>query len=279
MIADKQTNLLYLADTLPHKYISFFALFDEALNGCGVKYDLIPCTKDVWAVDYMPIQVTKEKFVQFVYKPDYLQKDKKWRESISDVDVICEQIGLDTIKSDIVLDGGNVIRASDKVILCDKVFRENPSIPERQLIKRLEELFEVDNIVLVPQQPHDDIGHADGMVRFLDDRTVLINSYAQEDKDFKYSLVTALHNAGLDWVEIPYNPYENKTYWQANGIYMNYLHMQGIVIVPVFGMKEDEVAIKQFEQLFTGHTIEVVYSNELAKEGGVLNCVTWNILK
>ena len=38
-------------------------------------------TKDIWAVDYMPVQIQDDEFVQFVYNPDYLQS-KKWRNRI-----------------------------------------------------------------------------------------------------------------------------------------------------------------------------------------------------
>jgi agmatine deiminase len=163
--------------------------------------------------------------------------------------------------------------------MTDKVFYENPTYERNRkvLIKKLEDLFQVDKVYFVPQQPHDFTGHTDGMVRFLDDNTVIINDYAKEDKAFKRAFLIALDNAGLDYIEIPYNPYNNKKDSQANGIYINYLQMEGVVILPVFGQKEDELAVKQFETLFKGYRIETVDSNEIAKKGGILNCITWNI--
>ncbi len=76
MITDSQTNFLYLADTLPKNYHSFFQQFEKALNDCSIKFELLPQTKDVWAVDYMPIQIDINKFVRFVYNPSYLQSKK-----------------------------------------------------------------------------------------------------------------------------------------------------------------------------------------------------------
>lgn len=87
----------------------------------------------------------------------------------------------------------------------------------------------------------------------------------------------ALHNAGLDWVEIPYAPYDNKPYTSAEGIYLNYLQMKQAIFVPVFNRKADEMAVKILEQVFMGHKIIPVESNEVAKEGGILNCITWNV--
>ncbi|MBC7124023.1 MAG: agmatine deiminase family protein [Bacteroidales bacterium] len=277
MIPDSQTNTLYLADCLPKKHPKFFKDFEAVLKKCGITFQLLPYTKDIWAVDYMPVQVTVDKFVQFVYNPDYLQS-RKWLKTIPDVESICNSIRLNRIKSNIVLDGGNVIKTTDKVIMCDKIFLENSNYSRRQLSDKLKELFEIDKLFFVPQQPKDFTGHADGMVRFLDNNTVIINDYSKEKPEFQRAFKIALDNAGLDYIEIPYNPYGNKTNGQANGIYINFLQMQNTVIVPTFGIREDDIAVRQFEQLFRGQQIATIDSNEVANNGGILNCITWNIL-
>lgn len=277
MITDNETNSLFLADTLPGKYPVFYDLFGTALRNANIEFQFLPNTKDVWAVDYMPIQIEHKDFVQFVYNPDYLRDSKRWRKTISDVDAICRDIGIEPAKSNILLDGGNVIKTTDKIIMCDKVFAENPGINEKELIKELQRLFRVDKLHFIPTQPFDFTGHADGMVRFYDSDTVLVNDYSKEHRDFQLRFRAALHNAGLRSIEISYNPYNNKKDSHANGIYINFLQMQEAVVVPTFGIEEDEVAIKKFEQLFPGQTIIAVDGNELAYDGGLFNCITWNI--
>jgi len=279
MIPDKQTNFLYLADTLPKNYSNFFRQFEKVLNDSNINFQLLPNTKDVWAVDYMPIQIDKDSFVQFIYNPDYLRDTIKWSKTISDVDIICKQINLLPKKSNIVVDGGNVTRTTDKVIMCDKIFTENQNIKEKNLIRELQELFQVDKLIFIPTHPIDFTGHADGMVRFYDSNTVLINDYSRETMEFQLKFRLALHNAGLNYIEIPYNPYDNKKDEHANGEYINFLQMQQAIIIPTFGIKEDDVVIKQFEQLFTGQRIATVDGNDLAFDGGILNCITWNIYK
>lgn len=277
MITDNETNFLYLADSLPKKYPVFFKRFKNVLDHCSINFQLLPKTKDVWAVDYMPIQIDQENFVQFVYNPDYLRETKKWSKTISDVDSICKAIGISPVKSNIVLDGGNVIRTSDKVILCDKVFSENPGINKKGLIKELQTLFRVDKLYFIPTQPFDFTGHADGMVRFYDSDTVLINDYSKEDKDFQLRLRMALRNSGLKCIVVPYNPYNNKKDFYAHGVYINFLQMQKALVIPVFGVKEDDEIVKQFEQLFPGLELITVDGNDLAYDGGLFNCITWNI--
>jgi agmatine deiminase len=277
LITDVQTNFLYLADNLPKKYPSFYQEFEKILIECSISYGLLPGTKDIWCRDYMPIQVADNHFVQFVYNPDYLQS-KKWLKTISDTGSICESIGISPKKSNILVDGGNVVRANNSVIMCDKVFRENTHISEKQLIRELQEQLEVNQVIFIPTDSTDKIGHADGMVRFLDDKTVLINDYSKEKPHFQLAFRLALHNAGLNWIEIPYNPYQNQKRIQANGIYINYLQMKDVVTVPVFGIEEDEAVVNQFEKLFPKSKIATVDCNSVADEGGVLNCITWNTI-
>ena len=276
MIIDEETNKLYLADCLPNWHPKFFKRFKKVLLECNIPFDFLPGTKDIWAVDFMPVQISTKKFIRFRYDPDYL-RPKKYQKYISDSGAICKEIGIEAKPSNLIVDGGNVVRSKDMVIICDKVFCENKIVPERELIGQLEELFEVDKIVFVPWDRNDRIGHADGMVRFIDNHNVLINDLSIEDEDYQRSFRMSLHNAGLDRIKIPYNPPVDPNSKSAKGIYINYLQMKQAIIMPTFGNKYDEKAMRVLEEVFKGQTIETVESNEIAKGGGVLNCITWNI--
>lgn len=276
MITDRQTNFLYLADTLPTKYPDFYKRFENVLKDCNIPFDFLPQTKDVWAVDYMPIQTDLNKFVRFVYNPSYLQT-KKYLKTISNVDEICRAIDIETFKTDIIIDGGNVTRWTNKLIMTDRVFKDNPTYERKKLIKELHELLQVDKIYYVPEQPGDFTGHSDGMVRFVDEHTVIINDYKQEKEEFYRAFEIAIHNTGLDYITIPYNVYDNKSNNHANGDYINYLQMENTVIIPTFNIKEDDIAVRQLETIFAGQNIQTVESNEIAYDGGILNCITWNI--
>jgi agmatine deiminase len=277
MITDQNTDFLYLADCLPTRYASFFARFEKVLKACNVAYAILPGTKDIWAIDYMPVQVEKNRFIQFVYNPDYLRNDKPGRESISPTREICEAIGLPTIHENLVLDGGNVIRASDKAILTDKVWKENPGLSKDAIHLALKNCFGVETIIIIPKDPYDFTGHADGMVRFYREDTVLINDYSKE-KSLQRRLHQALKEAGLQVIPLPYHPYGNKSNDMANGIYINFLQMKEVVIVPTYGLKEDEQVIQQIKELFPRQRVIGVDCQEIAREGGVLNCISWNIV-
>lgn len=276
MITDSQTNFLYLADTLPTKYPTFYKQFEKLLKECNINFDCLKDTNDVWAVDYMPVQVSKNEFVRFTYNPNYLQTPE-YLKTITNTDAVCKKIGIETTKSEILVDGGNVVNSANKVIMTEKVFKENSLYERNDLINKLKVLFQTDELYFIPSQPYDYTGHADGMVRFVDDNTILINDYKNESKSFRNKFEKAIAKTGLKYITIPYAPSSNNK--QANGDYINYLQMKDIIFVPMFELKEDEVVLKQFEQIFKGKRIVAINAKEIAKEGGVLNCITWNILK
>lgn len=277
MITDNQTNFVYLSDKLQTRYPAFATRLIKALSDNNIKYGILPCTKDVWAVDYMPIQVSEHKFVQFTYRPDYLVSTAKWSKTISDVDSICEQIGIKTIKSEIVLDGGNISRWSDKVLMTNKVFLENSGINERHLIQQLHDLLEVNEIYFVPVEEGDWLGHIDSMARFINKDTLLINNMRKEEPKAFTNLITSLHNAKLNWQLFPFNPSENESDDDATGIYLNYLELSNFIILPTFGLLSDNEAILKATEVFPDKKIVPVLSNEPAIHNGLINCLTWNI--
>jgi agmatine/peptidylarginine deiminase len=75
------------------------------------------------------------------------------------------------------------------VILTDKVVVENPSLSKAKLLSELRELFEIETIIIIPRDPLDFTGHADGMVRFVDEDTVLITSVLILFKHFQLVMI------------------------------------------------------------------------------------------
>lgn len=277
MISDSETNYLFLADTLPKNYPDFYARFNNILRKCNVNPISLDKTKDVWVVDYMPIQIEVGEFAQFRYEPPYLTSTKKWRKTISDVDRICRDNLIDSTKSNIILDGGNVVKSKKKAIMTERVFKDNPQYEHKKLIEELYRILKAEHIFFIPEQPDDFTGHSDGMIRFVDDDLIIINDYKREKPEFFRAFELAIHNTGINHYRIPYNVYNNKSNDQANGNYINYMEMENCVIVPTFALTEDDEVVRQFEDIFAGKRIETIDSNEIANNGGVLNCITWNI--
>lgn len=274
MIVDSATDVLYLSALLANRQ-QFFASLTATIERRQISYRLLPNTKDIWAVDYMPIQVGFNNYVQFVYEPDYLQ-NRKYRSLQTDTTSVCNAIGVAAIKSDIKLDGGNVIKGTSWVIVTEKVFKENPNYSKGYIVEELERLFDV-RVIIIPQQPYDYTGHADGIVRYYDDHTVLISSDDGTNTNFINRLKKVLRSHHLSWVEILNNTSLNSNYDMADGMYINFLQMKDFILLPTFNSAQDELAYNQFCELYPNTSIETIDAREISIDGGVLNCISWNV--
>ncbi|MBA7580751.1 hypothetical protein ES708_22645 [subsurface metagenome] len=204
MISDRDTNNVYFSERLKtdSRFSDTCKQITDILDSFGVKPKYLPDTKDIWARDYMPIQVAKDKFIEYRYDPDYLQGTGKDRREIKTYpDIVCDSINLKTIKTDIILDGGNVVKSSNAIILTDKIVKENKRTYNRKvLLNRLHELFEVEKVILIPWDTECEYGHSDGMLRFIDNNTVLISGlYDTDVDDFKQQILRPLEQNGLNW--------------------------------------------------------------------------------
>ena len=280
MITDNKTNFVYFSALLPQRHPKFFKELRVILERKRIKCGLLPDTNDIWCRDYMPIQIAENSFVQFKYYPKYLLALKKDRATITDVSKTCEAVRIKHMISDIKIDGGNIVRSKTKVIMTKRILSENPHYQEKKLISRLKILLKAKQIILIPECPGDPFGHADGMIRFVDgvkdEKTVLVNDFSREPVKFFTEFHRVLSEYGLLPILLPYTAYRNKGD-DAEGIYINYLQVGKIVAYPTYGLKEDALAHKVFTRYF-GANVVPIRANSIAKEGGVLNCISWNIV-
>jgi len=280
VIPDEQTNCVYFSELLLERFPGLAQKVTGYLLEAGVTVRWIPGTRDIWCRDYMPIQVAKDRFVQFVYRPDYLFNDE-YKDTITPPEVIRAVIpaGNTCEQSEIILDGGNVVRWSDKVIMTDKILKGLRGGQRAVRRQEIRELLELKELVVIPKEPYELYGHADGIVRFVDGVRVVVNDYSEVDPGYRERLLAALCRGGMEPAEIPYRPQETKGAGQsAFGVYVNFLQTSNVILVPAFGLPEDAVVVKAFSELFPATPIQPVDCRDLAKEGGVLNCVSWNVL-
>jgi len=61
--------------------------------------------------------------------------------------------------------------------------------------------------------------------------------------------------------------------------YANFLFVNGAVLVPTYGVKQDEEALNIFRQTFKDRDIVPIDCSTLIKQHGSLHCVTMNFFK
>lgn len=265
---------IYVADTLALRFPATAVALQRAFAAAGATVGVLPGTRDVWARDYMPVPTPGGR-VQFCYAPDYLRPDMG--RTITDGGLVANALGLPFRRNPLLVDGGNVVSGFGRVVMTDKVFRENPALTRSEVRAELENALQADRLDFVPADPDDFTGHADGLVHFLDEHTVLVNDYGQNPVQLKYweRLKAVLQKAGLDTIPLSYNPFGNEDKDSAVGVYLNFVEVAGTIIVPLYGLAEDDKALKCLEQLHSHKVVVGVDGREIAREGGVFHCVTW----
>ncbi|PCJ67357.1 MAG: hypothetical protein COA58_03285 [Bacteroidetes bacterium] len=293
-------RLIYIAKTLEsdkdakgHLYGK--KVFDQLHDHFGSRLKLITNShNNIWCRDYMPIRNGRGDLVQFSYAPSYLMGSVKGRKTIPEPREIHQELGLKNVSfSEIILDGGNVELRGKKAIVTDRVFRDNNKInlvKKKELVAELIEWLAVDTLILIPQYPYDFTGHVDGLIRFVDERTVLINDFTQELIDtvldpnsyrqkimdqWHHSFMNVLLSSGLKIKTLPYTASLENGTTSAQGVYLNFLELDDRIVMPTFGDKaNDKEAARRLEALYR-KPVQRIEATELSQKGGVINCVTW----
>lgn len=218
----------------------------------------------------MPVKTKSGKYVSFRYEPSYLDNYDELRTDFRNE--VAPNLALENLVfSDINLDGGDVVfsPSKEKVIISDRVYSENPSWHKAELTAKLAKLLEA-NVIIIPSLKSDMTGHADGMVRFVDENTVVANA-PLSPFGFETKVKKSLQNYGFNVIDFPYFYSKGDS---AVGCYLNYLETEKFIFLPVFGVDTDNETIDLAKNIF-GKTIIPVIINEIAADGGLLNCISW----
>ena len=240
-----------------------------ALSDSGEKFTLFVGAKDIWARDYMPVKTKSSKYFTYRYEPSYLAADLQLRTDFK-AD-IAPHFALPITYSDINLDGGNVVFSPSKAkaVITDRVFSENSEYDKNTLLTELENLLEAE-IIIIPSLITDMTGHADGVVRFVNENTVIGNDSPYKN-GYEQKVKRALKKHGISVVDFPYF---DSAGISAVGSYLNFLETDKHIFLPIFGSVQDETAVKRAKEIFE-KKIVAVNINGIAKDGGILNCISW----
>jgi len=283
MSSTQQTNTLYFSSIIKtdKRYISFWERLETVLVTNKINYSFITNTNDIWCRDYLPVRKPNNTYTQFVFDPSYL----KWPEYGDIIRTQPERTNIESIvdaeKSKLIVDGGNVVMSKTKAILTERVLKENKSIDRETIIYQLKYYLGVDEVFLIPELPYEYTGHADGMVRFVDDNTLIISDFKHQSTSWKNRFNRALSKTGLNIITFPYSEHflieknNSNDNYTARGVYINFAIINNIILFPQFGIKMDKEALNLTLKLYPKHKVIPINAIEIADEGGVLNCITW----
>jgi agmatine/peptidylarginine deiminase len=281
---DTMTNFVYISDKLKEFYPRTYSRLTKLFDDMEIEWGEIEGTKDIWIRDYMPIQISSENFVVYNYNPDYLKDSGV--EYITDSQAIANRVLKHCNKEhyDITLAGGNVVTCAGHMVLTDKVFTENGRKKyDPEFCNYISAVLNSEVIFLPwhcenPNDPNADVyGHADGFIHWAGDNRVLMSNhrdYCPEEAD---EIKRRLECVGFEVTEMLFDvPNPNMDY---NWAYINYLEVGNKIIVPTFGIPEDIQALRYIKKANPDSIVRGFRMKDIAKKGGALHCITWNIRK
>ncbi len=229
--------------------------------------------KDIWMRDFTT--VFPKKMVQFTYSPSYLPNNVSSNTQWGFVG-FTDKFGLTYDYENLVLDGGNIVdNNKDRVITTERFLEDNyMTVAEGK--QALKEILGVQYVSIIP---YDDevMGHADGMVMFSDDNTVLVNKY---DEPFRSQVINTLKsdlpNTKIVETEVNFDDTIWDDFASACGINLNSTVTDNFIYVPTFGTTAEASALQTITNNTT-KTIKTIDANNVCHMGGSVRCLTWQV--
>lgn len=284
IVNDTMTNFVYISDKLKEFYPRTYVRLTKLLDEMEIEWGEVKGTKDIWIRDYMPIQLSDDRFLVYKYDPDYLRDSGE--KYLTDSYTISEGVLEHCEKRyyDIKLDGGNIVTCGDYRVLTDKVFQEN-GVKKYNIGfgSYINGIFDSRVIFLPwhcdnPHEPNVDVyGHADGLIHWTGDNRVLMSNHRDSFPEEADEIKKRLETAGFEVIEMLFdvpNPIRD-----FNWAYINYLEVGNKIIVPTFGIPEDKQALMYIREANPNSIVRGFRMRDIARNGGALHCITWNIKK
>jgi len=241
-------------------------------------------TNDIWIRDYGPIMALspdgQRVAINAIYDvlPQYPQQlDNSMTERWA------AHHGIAVRPLDLYTEGGNLW--SDGIgtlLMSSQIFYSNRYHDRESLLEELHSVFDFSKLIITPRLTLEETGHVDLLVKLASADTVLVSastsaSTYQVMNKAKRQFERETNAAGQPYqvIELP-TPglYLNWITYTIRRGYTNALTVNGRVLVPTFGLPEDDVALRTYEQAMPDHEIIPIDSRVGINGGGAVHCMT-----
>jgi len=246
----------------------------EALRSLAIEYQLLSEANeplDIWIRDWGFVDEWWFRFQPSYARSLYSRRDVKRARAALEKLTKKRYVSVP-----LILDGGNLVHNGETAIVTEKVFSDNSHLSKSE-IEHLFHLLGFERIIFIPVEPGDIIGHADGIVRFLDASTLLFNDYVGSIfATYRRKLLRTLQSADLNAELVPFSWYctdeEQNGVPSAEGCYINFIHTKQGIVYPTFDNRQDDRANELLSQ--NGQRVLPIEARALARFGGVFNCIS-----
>ncbi len=264
--------------------VRFFLERSRAVDMERVRLRVLP-TDDIWVRDYGPVIAQdahgRRICLKFIYDPlpSYPQdKDDamalRW----------AAQAGIPARQIALHLEGGNIWSdGQGTVIVSVHAFHANPSLTA----EHLQAVLGAEKLIVTPRLEREETGHVDLLVKLANARTVLLSratGWLNGDnlRWARQVFETTTNAAGERYriFELPTPPlYLNWFVYPVWRSYTNALTVNGRVLVPVYGLREDAEALAIYRAAMPDYTIIPIDCSASMNGGGAVHCLTKEIPK
>ncbi len=230
----------------------------------------------VWAVDRSGLVVQDWSFDGWGDLTHQFSKDNSVPSYVADT------VGQRREVYDLINERGTLeFNGVDTLITSWSVLNDrNAGVSQEEMEELFKEAFGVSNVIWLLSGPSDDVtlGHVDAITRFIDEDTVVIPRYVdqQAENAWVYEEAAAIvADAGLEVVrlDVPGSVTYKGVPMSAN--YANWYVANDAVIMTGFGVPEwDNAAIETLKGFFPGREVVMVETLELWYWGGGVHCIT-----
>lgn len=228
---------------------------------------------DIWLRDFAP--VVGKRPCAFVYSPGYeltmpspLFTQAKFLLALSKIG-----LGPRQPENRIRLDGGNLVYNGAGIgIVSARVFAENREDSPQTVQGEIQKALALDRLIVIPDDPLDVTGHADGLVAFLDERRLFLSS---PDEALLQSIRRRLGETApeIELTELPCEDHGES----ARGCYVNYMLTRNALYAPVYNLPADDLALGVLRE-HSSRQVLPIEANAPAMYGGSLHCMSWQPL-
>jgi len=249
-------------------------------------------TVDAWIRDYGPTFIKDQSGKKAWNKWIFNAWGGKYESLMEDTKVFDRYAALipyPCFKIDLVLEGGSIeVNGEGTCLVTEQCLlnsNRNPQLSREKIEEDLRHYLGVEQILWIKEgiAGDDTDGHIDDIVRFVGPRTIV--SALEDDpkdencpilKDNWKRLKSFSDPKGHKWELVPF-PMPGKIADKGVRLpasYANFLIANAVVLLPVFGHKNDERAARILKELFPKRDIVPIHCTDLVYGLGAIHCVT-----
>ena len=232
---------------------------------------------DIWMRDFTTVNPLKPVQFQYTWSSMSKKQSRETQDSFAD---FADKYGIERIQSGLIIDGGNVVDNYAGKFITTTRFSKDNKLSNKEAKEKLKLALNAKEIAIL--EPDEEVlAHSDGMVMWLDEKTLLVNQYS--NKAFRKWILDELAVSFPDTkiIEVPVEYGKNKNgEWEgfesACGVNLNSVLTFKNVYVPVFGMPHDAKTVS----IIRGNTdkkVVEVDATGVCPMGGSVRCLTWQL--